>query len=548
MDEQRSEEARLRALYQESTRHAEAYRALSHPDFSDVYPLAFGYIRAKYLLTSEQCESEKLLDLADVSLRHTLALKRRGIQVGEIARSCAGASSVITKKILLMKALREDFRISMTPEEFAAIDSVGDLTRFLCAHGNKPAAAPSALSSAPSDAGHFDEEAVRSDFPALAETVHGKPLIYLDNAATAQMPRAVMDAVSRVELARGNVHRGIHTLSDRTTAAYEEARQTCAEFLGAAPEQITFTGGTTDGINRVAAALGRLPGGVVVTALEHHSNFVPWQQACKRLGRPFRVCPILADGTLDMNVLRKLLDRDISVLAVTQTSNVLGTVLPIREICALAHSRGIRVLVDGAQSACHRDIDVSDLDCDWFVCSGHKLGGPFGIGLLYCREPLPHVRFGGGMVERVTEDDTSFAPPPLAGEAGTPNVSGAVGLAAAIRYRQSLPPAWQARESSLLRRSEALLREIPGVTILGPREKEGCLSFGIDGVQALDAALLLDSCGIALRSGNHCAQPLMKTLGIEFTLRISPAYYNTVREIDVLAAELRRLLPLLKGR
>ena len=547
MDEKRREEARLRALYEESTRYAEAYRALSRGDFERVYPLAFGYVRSKYLLTPEQCESEKLLDLADVSLRQTLALKRRGIQVGEIARSCAGASSVITKKILLMKALQEDFRISMTPEEFADIDTLTDLTEFLAAGRGGKTAPETAVITEEKKTAVFDPLSVRADFPALSECVHGRPLVYLDSAATAQMPRAVMEAVSEIELARGNIHRGVHTLSEKCTAAYEEARRTCAGFLGAQPEQITFTAGTTDGINRVAAALDTMSGGVVATAMEHHADFVPWQQACKALGRPFRVCPILPDGTLDMKTLDELLDGDISVLAVTHASNVLGTVNPVEELAGLAHSRGIRVLADGAQSVCHRKIDVTAMGCDWFVCSGHKLGGPFGIGLLYSREPLKPTRFGGGMVDRVTERDTSFLPPPASGEAGTPNVSGAVGLGAAIRYRQALPEGWQAHEKALLRRAEALLREISGVTVLGPGEKEGCLSFTVEGAQPLDVALLMDGAGIALRSGNHCAQPLMAALGVAHTLRVSPAYYNTAAEIDAFAGALRRILPVLRA-
>jgi cysteine desulfurase/selenocysteine lyase len=538
-------EARLRSLFREQTRFAEAYRSLPARDFGAVYPLVFGYIRSRFLLEPEMCPGEKLFDLADASLRRLLALKREGIEAGEIARSCAGASSVITKKILLFKAMEEDFSFSVTPEEFAGITTVTELTEHLLACGGETAAA--IREHAVPACGAFAPEAVRGAFPALTETIHGHPLVYLDNAATSQMPRTVMDAVSRAELARGNVRRGVHTLSERSTALYEEARQVCADFLGALPAQITFTSGTTDGVNRAAEALDALPGGVIVTALEHHSNFVPWQQACRRLGRPFRVCPIRPDGSLDTDALEALLTPDISVLAVTHCSNVLGTVTPVRELCSLAHRRGVRVLVDGAQSVCHRDIDVSEIGCDWFVCSGHKLGGPFGIGLLYSREPLPPVRFGGGMVDRVTERNTSFAPAPQSGEAGTPNVSGAAGLAAAIRFRQALPAGWRDHEAALLRRAEALLREIPGVRVLGPTEKEGCLSFVTDGVNPLDAALLLDGEGVALRSGNHCAQPLMEALGLDYTLRLSPAYYNTAAEIDGFAAALRTVIARLRS-
>ena len=394
----------------------------------------------------------------------------------------------------------------------------------------------------------FEPEQVRGDFPALAEYVHGKPLVYLDNAATAQMPRAVMDAIEHLELRRGNVHRGIHTLSDACTEAYENARRVCGTFLGAVPEQITFTAGTTDSINRVAAWFSEnRTGGVVVSVLEHHSNFVPWQQVCLREGRPFRVVPITAVGQLDLHELERCLDDTVELLAITQCSNVLGTVTPIQEICRMAHDRGILVLVDGAQSVCHMPVNVEELGCDFFVCSGHKLGGPFGIGLLYCREPMEPVLWGGGMVDRVTVEETTFAQSPQSGEAGTPNVSGAVGLAAAIEYRMQLPQGWQAHEERLLELAEQRLEELEGVHVLGTGDRMGCLSFTIDGVQPFDAAVLLDQLGIALRSGHHCAQPLLQALEVPYTLRISPAFYNTEEEIDALVAGMKKILPLLRG-
>lgn len=530
--------ARLQTAAQNLPRYAEAYRALEHRDFDRVYPLVMGYIRDRFLLTKEMCVSDKLLDMADISLRYMLELRRMGIDPGEISRSCAGASSVITKKVLLMKAVQEVFAVTMTPEEFANLTTVTELVNFICAQADRRQETQRAPEPQKREQG-FDVEAVRADFPALAQRVHGQSLIYLDNAATAQVPKAVLEAVAEIEGCRGNVHRGIHSLSSRCTDAYEEARRVCAEFLGAEPGQVTFTAGTTDGINRVAAALSREQGGVVTTVLEHHSNFVPWQQLCRGQGRPFRVCPMLPDGTLDLAALDRLLTGDMSLLAVTHCSNVLGTVTPIREIVSLAHSRGVKVLVDGAQSVCHRDIDVKGLDCDYFVCSGHKLGGPFGVGLLYCKEPLPPVAFGGGMVDVVTEAETSFLPTL---EAGTPNVSGAVGLAAAITYRQKLPGGWQAHEAALLRRTETLLAEIPGTHILGGGPREGCLAITLDEVTAFDAAAQLDQLGIALRSGNHCAQPLHQALGTPDTLRVAPAFYNTLEEIEALAQGLRRVL------
>lgn len=530
--------AQLKAASQNLTWYAPAYQALEHRDFDSVYPLVLGYIRDRFLLTRELCQSDNILDLADVSLRYMLELKRMGIDPGAISRSCSGASSVITRKVLLMKAVQEIFDVTMTPEEFANITTVTELTRFICAQNcGAPCAVSTVLNAAESTG--FDVDTVRADFPALSQTVHGHRLIYLDNAATAQMPKAVLDAVREIERCRGNVHRGIHSLSSRCTDAYEHARTVCAGFLGAQPGQITFTAGSTDGINRVAAAFSQNRGGVVTTVLEHHSNFVPWQQLCWRYGRPFRVCPMLPDGTLDMEILDQLLTEDIGLLAVTHCSNVLGTVTPVEKIVALAHSRGIQVLVDGAQSVCHREIDVKKLDCDFFVCSAHKLGGPFGIGLLYCKEPLPPVVFGGGMVDTVTENDTTFLPTL---EAGTPNISGAVGLAAAVEYRKSLPKDWQAHEFALRKRTQTLLAEIPGIRILGTAPREGCLAFAMDGIEPFDAAALLDQVGIALRSGNHCAQPLHRALGVPYTLRVSPAFYNTFEEIDALAEGLRRIL------
>ncbi|MDD6023857.1 MAG: aminotransferase class V-fold PLP-dependent enzyme [Oscillospiraceae bacterium] len=530
--------ARLRAASDNLTRYATAYRALEHRDFDTVYPLVMGYIRDRFLLTKEMCRSDRLLDLADVSLRYMLELKRMGIDPGEISRSCSGASSVITKKVLLMKAVQEVFDVTMTPEEFANLTTVTELTNFICAQASRRRETQR-VSASPKQEQSFDVDAVRADFPALGEQIHGHPLVYLDNAATAQVPKAVLEAVAEIEGCRGNVHRGIHSLGSRCTEAYEQARRVCAEFLGAEPGQITFTSGTTDGINRVAMAFSRQKGGIVTTVLEHHSNFVPWQQLCRSQGRPFRVCPMVPDGGLDLAALDKLLTGDIGLLAVTHCSNVLGTVTPIREIVSLAHSRGIRVLVDGAQSVCHRDIDLQALDCDYFVCSGHKLSGPFGVGLLYCKEPLPPMIFGGGMVDVVTENETTFLPTL---EAGTPNVSGAVGLAAAIIYRQNLPEGWQAHEAALLRRTETLLEEIPGVRIFGSSPREGCVAFTVEGLEPFDAVALLDQLGIALRSGNHCAQPLHLALGMPYTVRVSPAFYNTFEEIDALAQGLRRII------
>lgn len=532
----------------ERARCVSAYRALEVRREETVYPILLRYIQDRFLLSPEQCTSDHILDLCDISLRHILELKKQGLYNGDISRSCSGASSVVSKKVLLMKAIQEDFDVTMTPAEFAGITTVHDLAAFLCAQNRVENSELSVTVSENSSEPGFDIAAIRKDFPALSETVHGHPLSYLDNAATLQMPRSVMEAVTELELCRGNVHRGAHTLSDRCTAAYESARKTCAEFLGADVHQVTFTAGTTDGINYVAEAVSRQgQGGIIVTEMEHHSNFLPWQQLCSRQNRTFRVCPVLSDGSLSMEALDAMLTPDIRLLAVTHCSNVTGVVNPVKEICALAHSRGIAVLVDGAQSVCHMDIDVTDMDCDYFVCSGHKLGAPFGIGLLYCKEPIPPVRYGGGMVDFVQERSSIFSEFPLSAEAGTPNVSGAVGLAAAISYRQRLPKGWQAYEQGLLSYAAKKLAALPGVTLLGVENSVGCISVTLRDCGDFETAALLDQMGIALRAGHHCARPLLRALGAETALRVSPCFYNTQAEIDRLVDQLKEALPLLRG-
>ncbi len=529
--------AQLHAAAQRLPQYESRYQNLDRRDYDHVFPLVQGYILDRFLLTKEMCTSEKLLDLADISLRHMLALKRMGIDPGQISRSCSGASSVISKKVLLMKAVQEVFRVSMTPAEFAEISTVSELAAFICGHPQEnPTQGPTIpVKCTEEPENFFDVQRIRRDFPALFQTIHGHPLVYLDNAATMQMPIQVMEAVREVELLRGNVHRGIHSLSSRCTDAYEQARAVCAQFFGTEPGHITFTSGTTDGINRVAAAFADRPGAIVVTELEHHSNFVPWQQLCKKTGREFRVCPIQPDGALDMEALEVMLTQGTALLAISQCSNVLGMPIPLEQIIPMAHSRGIPVLVDGAQGACHMTVNLTALDCDYYVCSGHKLGAPFGIGLLYCKKKLPPMIYGGGMVDRVAVKDTTFLPTL---EAGTPNVSGAVGLAAALRYRMELPEGWQTHEASLLRHAETMLGEIPGIHFLGSGTRVGCLSFTIDGKDAFDLAAALDQLGIALRSGDHCAQILHRRLGISYSLRLSPAFYNTVEEIQTLAEAL----------
>lgn len=394
----------------------------------------------------------------------------------------------------------------------------------------------------------FDVNSVRQTCPALAGQVHGRPLIYLDNAATAQMPQPVWDAVRRIELRRANVHRGIHAVSEECTAAYEAARTAVAAYLGAQPEQIRFTSGTTDAVNQTADWLRTQlrPGDrVAVTRMEHHSNFVPWQQICLETGAEFVILPLTKEGDLDLSAAEQFLAPGVRLAAAAHSSNVLGTVNDIPALAELTHKAGGLLFVDGAQGICHETVDVNALNCDFYAFSGHKLGAPFGIGALYARTPLPPTRFGGGMVDEVLDDCTTFALPPQSGEAGTPNVSGAVGLAAALDVRRTLPEGWQAWEDALLSRLEQGLRTMDHIHILGqPHRRSGCLSFTADGASPYDVAVLLDQLGIAVRSGHHCAQPLLRSLGQEYALRVSPAFYNTPEEIDALLDGLRRVLPL----
>ena len=394
----------------------------------------------------------------------------------------------------------------------------------------------------------FDVNSVRQICPALAGQVHGRPLIYLDNAATAQMPQPVWDAVRRIELRRANVHRGIHAVSEECTSAYEAARTAVAAYLGAQPEQIRFTSGTTDAVNQAADWLRTQlrPGDrVAVTRMEHHSNFVPWQQICLETGAEFVILPLTKEGDLDLSAAEQLLVPGVRLAAAAHSSNVLGTVNDIPALAELTHKAGGLLFVDGAQGICHETVDVNALNCDFYAFSGHKLGAPFGIGALYARTPLPPARFGGGMVDEVLDDRTTFALAPQSGEAGTPNVSGAVGLAAALDVRRTLPEGWQAWEDALLSRLEQGLRTMDHIHVLGqPRRRSGCLSFTTDGASPYDVAVLLDQLGIAVRSGHHCAQPLLRSLGQEYALRVSPAFYNTPEEIDALLDGLRRVLPL----
>ena len=395
-----------------------------------------------------------------------------------------------------------------------------------------------------------DVEQLRAQFPILGEPAHGQPLVYLDNAATTQKPRAVLDAIARYyETANANVHRGVHMLSERATAAFEAARGDAAGFLNAAhAHEIIFTRNATEGINLVAHSWGGAnltPGDeVLISAMEHHSNIVPWQLACERTGARLRVIPMDDRGALDLDAFHRLLTPRTKMVAVSHLSNALGTVNPVAAIVTAAHAAGAAVLVDGAQAAYHRPVDVRALGVDFYVCTGHKLYGPTGIGLLYGTtaqlEAMPPFLGGGDMISSVTFEKSTWNVLPYKFEAGTPHIEGAVGLAAALRFIRGVGFDWiTAHESRLLAYGTDALTSVPGVRLVGTApDKASILSFVLDGVHPHDIGTIVDQHGVAIRTGHHCAQPVMERFGIPATARASLAMYNTTDDIDRLVVAL----------
>ncbi len=404
-----------------------------------------------------------------------------------------------------------------------------------------------------SRAAPFDVERVRRDFPILGLEVYGKPLAYLDSAASAQKPQAVLDAMARAyRESYGNVHRGLHYLAEKATAAFEEARRKAQRFLGAASaSEIVFVRGTTEAINLVVQSFARprLAAGdeVLITAMEHHSNIVPWQIVCGQTGARLRVVPIDDRGDLLLEDLEALLGERTRILAVAHVSNALGTVNPLARVIAAARARQVPVLVDGAQAAPHFPVDVRALGCDFYAFSGHKAFGPTGIGVLYGRAELlaemPPYQGGGEMIRSVSFEKTEYNVPPFRFEAGTPNIVGAIGLGAALDYLAGLDPeSVAAHEERLLGEATARLAELPGLRLIGtPRRRAGVVSFVLEGIHAHDVGTVLDREGVAVRAGHHCAQPLMDRFGVPATARASFAFYNTLEEVDRLIAGLHRV-------
>lgn len=403
---------------------------------------------------------------------------------------------------------------------------------------------------------HFDVEAIRLDFPALKQEVYGRELIYLDNGATSQKPRQVIEAIDRYyRYDNANIHRGVHYLSQRATDQYEEARRVIQKVLNASfEEEIIFTKGTTDSINLVAFSVGELIDKgqeVIISAMEHHSNIVPWQMMCERKGCSLKVIPINDKGELEMDAFHAMLSDRTRIVAVTHVSNTLGTINPIKEIIDAAHKVGAEVLIDGAQSIQHFTIDIQELGCDYFAFSGHKVFGPTGIGVLYgkkkCLDQLPPYQGGGDMIAKVSFEKTSYNELPFKFEAGTPHIAGGICLAEAFRYLNKLDMKALARYEKELQHycQEELLR-IDGMRIIGDaKEKTSVVSFIVEGIHPFDLGTLLDKQGIAVRTGHHCTQPLMDRFGIPGTVRASFAFYNTKKEIDTFIVAVKRSVNML---
>lgn len=400
----------------------------------------------------------------------------------------------------------------------------------------------------------MDIQAVRSLFPILDQEVNGHPLVYLDSAATSQKPQPVIDAITRYyKTYNSNVHRGVHTLGTKATEAYEAAREKVRKFINAeSVEEIIFTRGTTTAINTVASSYGRAflkpEDEIVLTCMEHHSNLIPWQQAAKFTGARLKYIPLQADGTIDLEDVKATITERTKIVAITHVSNVLGTVNPIKEIAAIAHRHGAVVVVDGAQSTPHKKVDVRDLDCDFYAFSGHKMCGPTGIGVLYGKrrwlEQMEPVEFGGEMIDTVGLYESTWKELPWKFEGGTPIIADAIGLGAAIDFLEEVGlEEIERHERALIRYTMEQLETIEGLEWYGPKDPDrrgGVIAFNLSGVHAHDVATVLDAYGIAIRAGHHCAQPLMKWLGVTATGRASFYLYNTFEDVDRFIEGLRK--------
>ena len=403
----------------------------------------------------------------------------------------------------------------------------------------------------------LDIQKIRSDFPILSRKVNGKPLVYLDNGATSQKPQSVISAIDKYySYENSNIHRGIHTLSQEATTAYEKARTTVQEFLNAAhSHEVIFTSGTTGSLNLLASSIGKkhINKGdeIIISTMEHHSNIVPWQMLCEEKGAILKVVPINNNGEFLMDEFENLLSDKTKLVSVTHVSNTLGTINPVKEIIAKAHQKGAFVIIDGAQAVPHTKVDVQDLDCDFYVFSAHKMLGPTGVGILYGKESLlndlPPYQGGGDMIKTVTFEKTTYNCLPHKFEAGTPNIAGGIGLAAAIDYMNEIGiDKIEAHEHALLSYATKEIKQLEGVRIIGEAEKKASvLSFLVDGTHPSDIGMIIDKLGVAIRTGHHCTEPLMNRFEIPGTARASFAFYNSFAEVDIFINALKRAIKML---
>lgn len=499
------------------------------------------YILRRYVLfDADTGGTDGIDELSELSIEHILRITDGDIKSAGIVMGCGGATTATYKKIELLFDMQKLLGVKLDPKRTPYLETIADVAGeiFRLKTAQRKAAAEKGL-----DPEYDRVQTVRNDFPALRPERAGV-WTYLDNAATMQVPSQVLSVQTKLYAdSYANVHRGSHSAGNRATEIYESAREKAAHFIGADADEVIFTAGATAGLNMAAISLSELVGPgdrVVVTAMEHHSNYLPWAELCRRRGAGFACVPVTAEGALDMDVLDSLLSPPTVILAFTHCSNVLGTVNPVEKICRRAAERGIITVVDGAQGIRHEAVDVHRFGCDLYAFSGHKIMSGSGIGVLYGKRELlgrltPPMS-GGGMVDAITHDGPVWAAAPHGWEAGTPNIAGAAGLAAAIDYLRSQGTDWiHSREAMLHDLLRRLIADIDGVRVISGAESAGCVTFTVDGMASQDAASALDLRGIAVRGGHHCAIPLHSALGITGSVRASAAFYNTTGEIKKLA-------------
>jgi len=530
----------------------------------EVYKYLKSFICNRFGLEESSCETDDILELAELSIAKREQLIDEGkLSEDEAPNLCSGASTALSKKILFLITLEKNLNIEFLPEDIPYIRTIKDICQYIL--GRQQQLIKKSITSddvllfdLPNNKAVLKEnllnlDKIRSDFPILKRTIYGKPFIYLDNAATTQLPFTVIQAVYEFyQNYNANVHRSLHFLNRKTTALLEETREKIQKFINALyPFEIIFTKGATESINIVAHGFGEVfikPGDeIVVSEMEHHSNLIPWQEVCKRKKAYLKIIPFDDNGDLVLDVYENILSEKTKIVAITHVSNVLGTLNPTKKIIELAHKKNIPVLIDAAQSIRHGIVDVDDLDCDFLCFSGHKMMSPSGVGVLYGKkkwlDKIPPLSYGGGMIETVTVYDAKFKKLPYKFEGGTYNTGGIIGLGAALKYLEDIGfEKIRQYERALIYYLEEKLSSIMGIKFIGsPRERMGVVSFIVENIPSDDIAIILDEMGIAVRSGHHCALPLLKHYNLNSCVRISPAFYNTKKEIDTLIEVLLRL-------